>query len=97
MKYILISNLEQRGNSGYLPVVFHEDGIKWGYTILAGVEPIRWFKLLLKEDDINLESRQDDCLLQTQNALQKSNKTAVVATADYLVGMLLGACYLFSQ
>ncbi|CAG9936358.1 unnamed protein product [Clonostachys rosea f. rosea IK726] len=75
------------GEEGKAPTeLFYEHGdVMWGYGIPADADPVRWFKLLLlQEEDLAPELRQSDFVLRARKMLRENNKTATDLIADYL-------------
>lgn len=69
-------------------ILYEPDGIKWGFDIPEGKEPLRWFKLLLLQDeDIEPEIRNSIYIKEARETLKKLNKSAEMVVADY-IGLL---------
>ncbi|KUJ09099.1 actin-like ATPase domain-containing protein [Mollisia scopiformis] len=66
--------------------LFYEDGkIMWGFGIPIDADPVQWFKLLLIKDiDLDEETRSSEFLLRGRKMLRENNKTAIDLIADYL-------------
>lgn len=66
--------------------LFYEDNcLMWGYTVPSDADPIRWFKLLLlQQEDLPEELRESEFLLRARKMIKKSQKTATDLIADYL-------------
>jgi molecular chaperone DnaK (HSP70) len=57
----------------------------WGYEIPVDGDPIRWFKLLLLNDeDLDDELRSSEFILRGRKMLKENNKSATELIADYL-------------
>lgn len=57
----------------------------WGYGFAPPEEPVKWFKLLLlDEEDLTEELRKSDELMQAKAILKRHNKEPVEVTGEYL-------------
>jgi hypothetical protein len=57
----------------------------WGYGIPTGSQPLKWFKLLLLDDeDMEEKIRGSSQIKRARELLQASRKSAVEVIADYL-------------
>lgn len=57
----------------------------WGYGIPTGSEPLKWFKLLLLDDeDMDEKIRNSAQIKKARELLQASGKTAIEVIGDYL-------------
>ncbi|KAL4949243.1 hypothetical protein BDW69DRAFT_77289 [Aspergillus filifer] len=64
---------------------YENDQIFWGYEIPDDADPVRWFKLLLvKDEDLDEETRSSEFVLRGRKMLRETGKTAVGLIADYL-------------
>lgn len=64
---------------------YEDDTITWGYEIDSDVDPIRWFKLLLvNEEDLSPELRASEFILRARKMLRQIKKTASDLISDYL-------------
>ncbi|KAL4791055.1 hypothetical protein BDV19DRAFT_381825 [Aspergillus venezuelensis] len=64
---------------------YEDDQIFWGYEIPDDADPVRWFKLLLvKDEDLDEETRSSEFVLRGRKMLRETGKTAVGLIADYL-------------
>ncbi|KAM7215780.1 hypothetical protein V8F06_008803 [Rhypophila decipiens] len=66
--------------------LFYEDGeTMWGYGVPSDTDPVRWFKLLLlNEEDIGGELRSSEFLIRGRRMLRENSKSAEDLVADYL-------------
>ncbi|KAM7191752.1 actin-like ATPase domain containing protein [Rhypophila sp. PSN 637] len=66
--------------------LFYEDGeTMWGYEVPHDTDPVRWFKLLLLDDeDIDGELRSSEFLIRGRRMLRENKKSAEDLVADYL-------------
>jgi hypothetical protein len=66
--------------------LFYENGkTYWGYDIPDDADPVRWFKLLLlNDDDIAPELRTSEFLLRARKMLREEGKQPVDFIADFL-------------
>ncbi|KAL4931804.1 Hsp70 family protein [Aspergillus undulatus] len=64
---------------------YEDDQIFWGYEIPDDADPVRWFKLLLvKDEDLNEDTRSSEFVLRGRKMLKETGKTAIGLIADYL-------------
>ena len=64
---------------------YNGSDIKWGYDIPRDAEPLRWFKLLLlQEEDLNRNVQSSEFLRHGRQYLKDNDKSAVDLIADYL-------------
>ncbi|TRX93941.1 hypothetical protein FHL15_005019 [Xylaria flabelliformis] len=62
-----------------------KDEIAWGYDIPVDAERFCWFKLLLlRDEDIDMETQGFSFLVQARDMMNKSGKTAVDLVSDYM-------------
>jgi hypothetical protein len=58
---------------------------KWGFSIPPTATPLKWFKLLLlDDDDVPASVRGSAQLAEAQQLLEKEGKTAMEAVSSYL-------------
>lgn len=80
---------EGRGEQGKTPseICYDEDDENptWGYGIPVEGDPVRWFKLLLlNNEDIPEYIRDSDYLIRGRKMMRENGKTAIGFVADYL-------------
>ncbi|KAJ2992967.1 hypothetical protein NUW58_g1990 [Xylaria curta] len=66
--------------------IFYEYGeMSWGYLVPADGDPVRWFKLLLvQEEDLDPTLRSSEFILRARQFMRVEGKTAVDLITDYL-------------
>ncbi len=66
--------------------IFYEYGeMSWGYLVPSDGDPVRWFKLLLvQEEDLDPSLKSSEFILRARQFLRLEGKTAVDLIADYL-------------
>lgn len=66
--------------------IFYEYGeMSWGYLVPSDGDPVRWFKLLLvQEEDLEPELRSSEFILRARQFMRTEGKTPVDLIADYL-------------
>ncbi|KAI0521987.1 hypothetical protein F5B22DRAFT_512862 [Xylaria bambusicola] len=66
--------------------IFYEYGeMSWGYLVPSDGDPVRWFKLLLvQEEDLEPELRSSEFILRARQFMRVEGKTPVDLIADYL-------------
>ncbi|KAI0972386.1 hypothetical protein F4678DRAFT_430149 [Xylaria arbuscula] len=66
--------------------IFYEYGeMSWGYLVPSDGDPVRWFKLLLvQEEDLDPSLRSSEFILRARQFMRIEGKTAVDLIADYL-------------
>jgi hypothetical protein len=66
--------------------IFYEYGeMSWGYLVPSDGDPVRWFKLLLvQEEDLEPSLRSSEFILRARQYLRLEGKTAIDLIADYL-------------
>ncbi|KAI1362877.1 hypothetical protein F5Y08DRAFT_329774 [Xylaria arbuscula] len=66
--------------------IFYEYGeMSWGYLVPSDGDPVRWFKLLLvQEEDLDPELRSSEFILRARQFMRTEGKTPVDLIADYL-------------
>ncbi|OHE90576.1 hypothetical protein CORC01_14123 [Colletotrichum orchidophilum] len=72
---------------GKAPTELYYDGdtMKWGYSVPAEADPIRWFKLLLlKDEDLGPELCSSEFIIRAKKMLRSLKKNAIDLVADYL-------------
>lgn len=61
-----------------------ETDTAWGYEVPADSNPFRWFKLLLRAEDLGSELRRSEFATRSRDMMEESDKSAVDLIADYL-------------
>ncbi|KAF5866505.1 hypothetical protein ETB97_011390 [Aspergillus alliaceus] len=57
----------------------------WGYEVPLDSDPVRWFKLLLlKDEDMEKETRSSDFVILGRNMLRETGRSAVELISEYL-------------
>ncbi|KAI0440363.1 hypothetical protein F4803DRAFT_527786 [Xylaria telfairii] len=66
--------------------IFYEYGeMSWGYLVPSDGDPVRWFKLLLvQEEDLDPSLRSSEFILKARQFMRLEGKTAVDMISDYL-------------
>ncbi|KAI1425003.1 hypothetical protein F5Y12DRAFT_397991 [Xylaria sp. FL1777] len=66
--------------------IFYEYGeMSWGYLVPSDGDPVRWFKLLLvQEEDLDPTLRSSEFILRARQFMRVEGKTAVDLISDYL-------------
>lgn len=59
--------------------------MSWGYLVPSDGDPVRWFKLLLvQEEDLDPTLRSSEFILKARQFMRNEGKTAVDMISDYL-------------
>ncbi|KAB8272950.1 hypothetical protein BDV30DRAFT_116736 [Aspergillus minisclerotigenes] len=66
--------------------LFYENGqTMWGYEVPLDSDPVRWFKLLLlKDEDMEKETRSSDFVILGRNMLRETGRSSVELISEYL-------------
>ncbi|KAI0430723.1 hypothetical protein F5Y09DRAFT_307087 [Xylaria sp. FL1042] len=66
--------------------IFYEYGeMSWGYLVPSDGDPVRWFKLLLvQEEDLDPTLRSSEFILRARQFLRVEGKTPIDLISDYL-------------
>ncbi|KAK8110207.1 Heat shock 70 kDa protein 12B [Apiospora kogelbergensis] len=64
---------------------YEDDKLLWGFEVPNDADPVRWFKLLLlKEEDLDPDTRVSEPLLRARKMLKENGKSETDLIADYL-------------